>query len=91
MIHKSKDDLFHIFDPYGFPAKRKNNAGWVRFKDVNRMKHGLRRLVKDGGEGYNFYNFEVTSIKKAPKDVALKTRMEEYDLLYSHRKERAGK
>lgn len=92
VIHKSQDGLFHIFDPYGFPNRGKpNKAGWVKFKDFRKMRLGLKKLVKSGGEAFKFYNFEVTSIKKAPKNVVLSNKLEEYDLLYAGKKERFGK
>ncbi|XP_023310427.1 uncharacterized protein LOC108904110 [Anoplophora glabripennis] len=92
VIHKSQDGVFHVFDPYGYPGKGKaNKAGWVRFKDSNKLRMGLKRLVKGGREHFSFYNFEVTSVKKAPKDVILSSKLEEYDFLYASRRERFGK
>ncbi|KAJ8921144.1 hypothetical protein NQ315_013615, partial [Exocentrus adspersus] len=93
VVHKSQDELFHIFDPYGFRDKGKaNKAGWVKLKDVRKLKWVLKKLARSsGGESCSFYNFEVTSIKKAPKDVVLSKKLDEYDLLYASKKERLGK
>ncbi|KAG5881077.1 hypothetical protein JTB14_020407 [Gonioctena quinquepunctata] len=89
VIHKSQDEKYHLFDPYGVSKSQK--AGWVRCKNLKQLKWKLKKLVIPGGESYRFYNFEVTSIQKAPKEVLLSYRLQQYDEETAAKKERLGK
>lgn len=90
VVHKSRDGLLHLFDPYGFPGQHKvaNKAGWVRFKNFRQARQGLRRLTRGGRATFACYNFEVTFIKKAPKRVYLSERLSEYDVVLASKRER---
>ncbi|KAJ8954134.1 hypothetical protein NQ318_005728 [Aromia moschata] len=92
VVHKCRDEFFHLFDPYGYPHKGKQNmACWVRCQDLKILKWRLKKLIVEGGESYSFYNFEVTSIRKAPKDVILSHKLQLYELEALELKERLGK
>ncbi|KAJ8965790.1 hypothetical protein NQ314_003906, partial [Rhamnusium bicolor] len=93
VIHRSQDETYHLFDPYGYPAgeDKENQACWVKCQDLKMLKWRLDKLIVPGGESYTFYSFEVTSIKKAPKDVILSAKLQDYDLEYAERRERLGK
>ncbi|XP_056633873.1 uncharacterized protein LOC130443327 [Diorhabda sublineata] len=89
VIHKSQNDFYHIFDPYGQPKELP--AGWLRCKDVKQLKRHLRKKVVRGAESYTFYTFEVTSIRKAPKDLVLSHKLQMYDLASTGKKEKQDK
>lgn len=88
-IHKSPDGLFHIFDPYG--VAKYANAGWLRCRNLQSLKRQLSRMIVSGGESYSFYNFEVTSIIKAPRDVLINMKLQQYKLAGAEKKENLGK
>lgn len=59
-------------------------------KDLKRMRKQLRKLTR-GAETFQFYNFEVTSIQKAPKELLLSYKMQEYASVAETKKEEFGK
>ncbi|XP_074039689.1 uncharacterized protein isoform X2 [Leptinotarsa decemlineata] len=89
VVHKTQNEIFHLFDPYG--VQRSAKAGWVRCKSLKQLKFRLKKLIISGGESYRFYNFEVTSIQKAPKEVLLSYRLQQYDTEMVPKKEYLGK
>uniref|UniRef100_A0AAR5Q8U4 Uncharacterized protein n=1 Tax=Dendroctonus ponderosae TaxID=77166 RepID=A0AAR5Q8U4_DENPD len=101
VVHKSPaNDSFHIFYPCGLPkGKQKSGtsdeastvAGWLRCRNLNDAKRQLKHAVKKGAEGYDFYTFEVTSIRKAPKDMLINFRLNQYEVEKAKRPEQFGK
>nr|CAH7728599.1 unnamed protein product [Callosobruchus chinensis] len=89
VIHRTPDEMFHIFDPYGVPKSDK--AGWLQCRDLAQARRMLKKLIVSGGESYSFYNFEVTSIKKAPKDVIISYKLQDYNMETPIKKERIGR
>lgn len=87
VIHKSPNGFFHLFNPYG--VAKGPNAGWILCRDLNKLKKTLRKV---GGhpETFHFYNFEVTSIQKAPKDLLMNYKMQQYETLTEKKKEEFG-
>lgn len=76
---------FHLFDPYGCEAdkegkKKEGKAGWTKFKDVQELKRSIRGNIVKGSESYAFYNFEIMSIKKAPKKLVMSETMHDYEM-----------
>lgn len=49
------------------------------------------KAAKKGGESYDFYTFEVTSIRKAPKDMLINYRLNQYELEKPKKAEQLGK
>lgn len=88
------NDTYHLFDPYGRPGKGKKRkpmkAGWTKYKNVNKLKRKIRKDALKGAETYAFYNFEILSIKKAPKKIVLGQRMAEYEKSKEKREEHIG-
>lgn len=77
-----------MFNPYG--VAKGPNAGWILCRDLKRLKKTLKKV---GGrpESFHFYNFEVTSIQKAPKELLLNYKMQQYETLTEKKKEEFGK
>ncbi|XP_050312085.1 uncharacterized protein LOC126747459 isoform X2 [Anthonomus grandis grandis] len=101
------DDTFHIFYPKGIPKGKSKSetteeeddgeesggdlAGWLRCRDLKCVKRRLKKAVNKGAESYDFYTFEVTSIRKAPKDMLINYRLNQYDLEKPRKAEQLGK
>lgn len=66
-------------------------AGWTKYKNVNKLKRKIRKDALKGAESYAFYNFEILSIKKAPKKIVLSQRMKEYEKSKEKKEEHIGK
>ncbi|KAF7285882.1 hypothetical protein GWI33_009360 [Rhynchophorus ferrugineus] len=66
-------------------------AGWLRCRNIKGVKKRLRRAVRRGIESYDFYTFEVTSIRKAPKDMLINYRLNQYELAKKRKSENFGK
>lgn len=89
VVHKSPNASFHLFSPYG--VAKGSNAGWTMCRNLNGLKKMIKKLIVSGAESFQFYNFEVTSIQKAPKDLLLSYKMQEYETLRGKKKEEYGK
>lgn len=79
-VYKSTDDVYHMFDPYGpvnFKHKKeKYMAGWVRCKNLDKLQKRMGRMIRVQKVGnFQFYTFEITSIKKASKDLTVSHRL----------------
>ncbi|CAG9770182.1 unnamed protein product [Ceutorhynchus assimilis] len=103
----TNNDMFHIFYSSGVPqgkAGKKGNettddeedessgpmAGWLRCRNLKAAKRRLKKAAK-GRESYEFYTFEVTSIRKAPKDMLINYRLNQYELEKQKQPELFGK
>uniref|UniRef100_A0A6P7G2I3 Uncharacterized protein LOC114333566 isoform X1 n=2 Tax=Diabrotica virgifera virgifera TaxID=50390 RepID=A0A6P7G2I3_DIAVI len=86
VIHKTQDEKFHIFDPYGQPKNQP--AGWLKCRDIRELKWQLKKKILRDAKSYNFYTFEVTSITKAPKDLVISHELQTYDMITEARKEK---
>lgn len=51
----------------------------------------MKKLSVRGAETFQFFNFEVTSIQKAPKEMLLSYKMQEYETSKGKMKEEFGK
>lgn len=89
VLHKSPNGFFHLFSPYG--VAKGPNAGWTMYRDLNRLKKSMKKLSVRGAETFQFFNFEVTSIQKAPKEMLLSYKMQEYETSKGKMKEEFGK
>ncbi|CAH0548624.1 unnamed protein product [Brassicogethes aeneus] len=74
------DEFYHLFDPYGpinfKKKKRKYKAGWVRCQTLEKLQKRLHRIGRfQKVQNYTFYSFEVTSIRRAPKEISLRQRL----------------
>lgn len=81
-------------------------AGWLRCKNLKvychfapipglkdvfqNAKRRLKKAIKKGAEAYDFYTFEVTSIRKAPKDMLINYRLNQYEVEKPKRPEQFG-
>ncbi|CAG9829601.1 unnamed protein product, partial [Diabrotica balteata] len=86
VIHKTQDEKYHIFDPYGQPKNQP--AGWLKCRDIRELKWQLKKKILRDSKSYNFYTFEVTSITKAPKDLVISHELQTYDMVTAERKEK---
>lgn len=89
LIHRSFDGSYHLFNPYG--DKKVPKAHWLICQDTKSLKKKLKKLVIPGGESFQFYNFEVTSIQKAPKEILLSYKLMQYHTDIEGKKEKLGK
>lgn len=60
--------------------RKEGKAGWTKFKDVDKLKRKIRKSIVKGAESYSFYNFEVMSIKKAPKKLVIEQTLHTYEV-----------
>lgn len=80
------NDFYHVFDPYPClptgeqDAGEEGRAGWTLFQGFDDVRKRLKSQVAKDGEHYIFYNFEVSSVQKAPRDVVVGQRILEYEL-----------
>ncbi|KAL1502117.1 hypothetical protein ABEB36_007309 [Hypothenemus hampei] len=106
VVHKSsRDNAFHLFYPQGLPNANKGDntndeednkgnesvAGWLYCGDLKNVKRNLRKKGKKAIEAYDFYTFEIISIRKVPKDMLINYRLNQYDLLKAKKSEQFGK
>ncbi|XP_060534310.1 uncharacterized protein LOC132706790 [Cylas formicarius] len=96
VVHKSGDGCFHVFYPHGVPRGRDTGsadrteedevytgeamAGWLKCDDLDMVKRRLSKDLPGGAESYDFYTFEVTSIRKAPRNMLINYRLNQYEM-----------
>ncbi|XP_030747485.1 uncharacterized protein LOC115875983 isoform X2 [Sitophilus oryzae] len=103
VVHKSAtDETFHIFFPCNLPKKSskdeknaegssENVAGWLKCKTLKQAKKRLKEITKKGSGSYDFYTFQVTSIRKAPKDMLINYRLNQHEMAKRRKSEKFGK
>lgn len=93
-LFHTKDGCCHLFDPYGCP-KQKNKkkkeekdggddeapmAGWTKYTEARKLKQNIQKTIPRGCESYDFYTYEITAVRKAPKKAILEQRLHMYEL-----------
>lgn len=74
---------YHLFDPYGNDTKGEQKkekkketdstttASWTLFRTLDELIIKIRSLIKNNVDSPEFYTFELTSVKNAPRHAAL--------------------
>lgn len=85
------EGYYHLFDPYGLPrdpvvkdkkgqpqltpCPQQKVANWTLYRDIDSIITRIRKMVGGNLDDPEFYTFELTSVKTAPRNSALNYRL----------------
>lgn len=83
------DGYYHVFDPYPPPCSEQKEpkppqtpevkgepyASWTLYRSLDSVIHKMKSVVCTGLNSPEFYTFELTSVKSAPRHSALNYRL----------------